>query len=166
MTEAATDIPRWANELGQEKWARIKELLYEGWQPAAVRRELDIPEKKKRSLEQFAGRYRHRRIMAPLTRLAEMLAGGALSMGPDYLRILGLVVSQGLSTDDESKRQKAAAILSKFMGKVMQIGAEHEAAEAERQQEERTTDERLDASAVMRQVLDRYGVQFDGGDNG
>lgn len=165
MTETG-DIPRWASDLGPETWERVNELLYEGWQPAAVRHALDIPEIKKRSLEKYAERYRHRRIMAPVTRLAELLAGGALEMGPDFLKLLNMVVSQGLSGGDDARRsQRAAAILAKFMATLLKMGAEHETAEIERQRQEAGEGARgrVDPAEIMRKVLAEYGVKFEGG---
>jgi hypothetical protein len=57
------EIPRWAQEFGAETWERIGELLYDGWRPCDVRRELDLPSRTKRSLEECAKKYRHRRVL-------------------------------------------------------------------------------------------------------
>jgi len=155
----ATDKPRWASELSTEEWGRLNDLLYEGWQPAAVRRELQIADNKKRSLEQYARRFRNRRILAPVGKLAEMIANGSVELGPDFLRLLRMVIEQGLS--DEHKSQRAAATLGKFFGKVLEVGARTEAAETERERDNREQGT-LDAAAAMKRMLADYGVTFDG----
>ena len=147
-------IPQWALPLGGEVWERINELLYEGWQPAAVMRELKLPHNKKRSLEVHARRYRNRRILAPLARLNELLAGGAEGIGPDYLKLLRMVVDQALT--DEKKGIRAAAILGKFFGKIIEVGAKHEAIEAEREKETRGA---ADPQEVVAQILAMYGLE-------
>ena len=154
-----TDMPRWAEELGAETWQRINELLYEGWQPAAVRRELDIPDSKKRSLEVHARKYRHRRILAPLARLNELLAGGAESIGPDYLTLLRMVIEQGLT--DETKCVRTAAVLGKFFGKILEVGAKQEEEAERRDRESRRQTVMANPQEAVRALLEMYGVAPD-----
>ncbi len=152
-----TDIPRWARPLGTETWESINEKLYEGWQPAAVHKSLSLPPDKLRSLQEHGKRYRNRRVLAPLARLAEMLASGAAEMGPDYLDLLKLVISQALTSEDESKRQRAAGMLGKFFAKVLDVGAEHQVAEDKRESAD-ATKKPVDAEAVAAEIMDVYGV--------
>ncbi len=152
------DIPRWVEDLRPGTLERINELLYNGWQPSAVRRELELPESKRRSLEIHARKYRHRRVLAPLARLNELLAGGAEAIGPDYLKLLGMVIEQALT--DETKRVRTAGVLGKFFGKIMEVGAKHQEAE-ERRERDAKRPAISDPQEVVRQLLEMYGVAPD-----
>ena len=167
MAEATTDIPRWASELGEERWERINDLLYDGWDTMDIVRELELPQPKVRSLQLYARKFGPRRRVQLFAEFKDALIGGAAELGPDFVKALRLIAANAVSEEvKESTQRKACELMTEFTKVITKLAAGDEAAEAERQQEERTTDERLDASAVMRQVLDRYGVQFDGGDNG
>jgi len=102
---------------------QIDELLYDGWQPAKVRSKLEIPEQQERSLEEYAKKYRYRRVIAPMTRIREALVGGAEPLSKDCVKLFGLVMQQALSEGtDEGKRQRAAEIMLEYMDRVERIG--------------------------------------------
>jgi hypothetical protein len=155
------DRPRWAKELGAETWARINELLYEGHQPAAVATAVELPESKRRSLQLHARKYRHRRVLAPLARLTELLAAGTLDLGPQFMEVLRLAVEQGLT--DESKTHRTAAIVGKLFGKLLEVGAKHEEREAQREREDKKPD-KVDSQEVVREVMALYGITPRDGD--
>lgn len=159
--ESKANIPRWAHGLGDETWERINELLYEGWQPSAVRKELRIPDRHKRSLELYARKYRHRRVLAPLARLSEVLASGMEGLGPDFVTLLRLCLEQALSNTKVQPRM--AAVLGKIIGKMLDIGADKEEAEATREREQRKQEITGDAAEAMRQLLAHYDVHLDDG---
>jgi hypothetical protein len=156
-----TDIPRWAGELGQETWDRINELLYDGWQPAAVRRELKIPETHKRSLEMYARKFSHRIVLAPLARLTETLASGCADLGPEFIRLLRLCVNQAMTNPKAQPR--VAAILGRIMGKILEIGAGKEEAQARREEQRQREHIGRDYAEAMRRILADYGVRCDDG---
>ena len=153
------DRPLWARKLSQKTWERVNELLYEGWQPAAVRRELKIPARHKRSLELYARKFRSRRVLAPLARLSELIAGGVEQLGPDFLKLLRLATEQALSNPKMQARM--AAVLSKFMAGMLKLGAETQEAESKREREEQSQQVTSDAAETMRRMLADYGVRFD-----
>lgn len=131
-------IPRWvaraAEAVGWEPRVlldQIDELLFDGWQPSAVRRKLEIPEQQERSLEQYAAKYRYRRVLAPMARIREALTAGADAVSKDCVRLFGMVLSQALSDGvDEGKRQRAAEIMLEYMDRVERIGQRTEAMDA------------------------------------
>jgi hypothetical protein len=160
---ATNDKPRWAADLSDLGWERVNELLYDGWQPAAVHRELGLPDSKLRSLQQYARRFKHRRILAPVSKLSELLAAGSLELGPDFLKVLRVTIDQGLS--DPDKTQRTAAVVGKVIGKVLEIGAQQEEAEQRREREERRPD-KVDVAEAMRELLSHYGKPADGNPHG
>ena len=91
--ETPQDIPRWAKELGKGKWQSLNDLLYEGWRPSDVMRRLKLPASKKRSLEECAKKYRHRRILAPLSKMRELVVRGATEAGPEAMTALPLSIA-------------------------------------------------------------------------
>ena len=163
-------IPRWlvnAAEGAQrepgELWERINALLRDGWQPAAVRRELSIPEQQERSLEELGRKYRYRRVIAPMSRLRETLSAGAASMGPNVVKLFGMVLAQALSPDtEENKRQRAADILVDFLAHVERIGQRAE--ESEREQDASPTGPTENAEQMLNRIArDVFGlVRHDG----
>ncbi len=151
----AADIPRWAKPLGVETWDRANELFYEGWQPSAVMRALGIPESKRRSLQALGKKYKNRVMLAPLTRFAEMLAGGAEELGPKVLDLLRMCIEQALS--DDTKLLRTAAMFDRFVGRMLELKAKHEEAEAQREREE-AAKVTLDPGAVMTELLEHYNA--------
>ena len=139
--ESAPTIPRWvvkaAEALSCEPavlLGQIDELLYDGWQASKVRAKLALPEQQERSLEQYATKYRYRRVIAPMTRIREELVGGAEPLSKDCVKLFGLVMQQALCGGDEGKRQRAAEIMLEYMDRVERIGQRAE-----------TRNEKLDA---------------------
>lgn len=163
---SGTPIPRWvtraAEAVGWEPHVllgQIDELLYDGWQPSAVRRKLEIPEQQERSLEQYATKYRYRRVIAPMTRIRESLVGGAEAVSKDCVKLFGLVLSQALSADvDEGKRQRAAEIMLEYMDRVERIGQRTETLDAN---ENRKIDAPVENVEAMldRVAFDVFGVE-------
>ena len=159
------EIPRWAVDLGEDAWERINTLLYDGWQPRAVARELGIPEGKLSSLTVHARKYRYRRILAPVSRLRECLAEGTAAITPDTIKLLRVAVEQSLSPGvDLDKINRTAEVLSKFMAAVEQMGQRAEAGERERQRDESSTGVRIDPDEILRRILDKYDIRSVGGD--
>ena len=154
-----SDIPRWAKPLGEKTWGRIKELLYDGWQPRAVMRDLKLPESKLRSLTLLARKYRYRRVIAPVSRLREALAGGVAAMGTDTLKLLQMAIQQGLT--DEKKSARVAQMLGEFVDRVERLAQRAEEAEA-RQKREETGDSKTDAIAAFREAVRSVGIVLDG----
>jgi hypothetical protein len=144
---------------------RINELLYDGYQPSAVMSELGIPEQQERSLEVYARKYSHRRILAPVARLREALAEGVAALSPKTLDLLRLVVEQGLSPEcSESKRSRSAEVIGKFcelmLGEAGKAEASDEATKG--RADEGKVVERLSDEA-MAQIRGIYGLPAGGG---
>lgn len=159
-------IPKWAESLGAETWERINEALREGKPPCDVMRELKLPFHKRRSLEVHARtHYRNATIRAPLKRLSELLAGGALELGPDFLKVLRLAIEQAFVNPKVQPR--LAGIMARFMGKMLELGAGIEEAAAKREHE---TSSRLEGQReeLSREAIERikaiYGLAGDGDD--
>ena len=139
-------VPRWvvkaAEALSCEPavlLGQIDELLYDGWQASKVRAKLALPEQQERSLEQYATKYRYRRVIAPMTRIREELVGGAEPLSKDCVKLFGLVMQQALcGGTDEGKRQRAAEIMLEYMDRVERIGQRAE-----------TRNEKLDAQQTQ-----------------
>jgi hypothetical protein len=117
-----SEIPRWVKTAGEAigsdaaaLFEQVNQLLYDGNQPAAVMRELGIPEQQERSLELHARKFSHRRILAPIARMREVLAEGVMALTPQTVKLLQLVVEQGLNpTCSEDKRSRSAEVIGKF----------------------------------------------------
>src|SRR3972149_3132959 len=109
---AEPQIPRWVVKAAEAaSWdpavllTQIDELLYDGWQPSKVRAKLEIPEQQERSLEQYATKYRYRRVLAPRPGVREPRGGGAEPLSRDCVKLFGLVMQQSLAEGtDEGKR--------------------------------------------------------------
>lgn len=141
---------------------QIDELLYDGWQPSAVRRKLEIPEQQERSLEQYAVKYRYRRVLAPMARVREALVGGADSVSKDCVKLFGLVLSQALSEGvDEGKRQRAAEIMLEYMDRVERIGQRTETLDAAGKANESKPIENVE-DMLRRVARDIFGVERGG----
>ena len=153
------DIPRWAEPLGEETWGRINELLYEGWQPRAVLRELKLPANKRSSLTVLARKYRYRRIIAPVSRLREALADGVAGMGNDTVKLLQMAVQQGLT--DETKSARVAQILGEFVDRVEAIAQRAEKTELEKKRAEAGKPQG-DPMAAFRDAVRGLGIVLDG----
>lgn len=168
MTRRDTqDIPRWAKELGQETWERINELLYEGWRPCDVMRELHIPEKKKGSLIQHGKKYRHRRILAPLLLLREQIVQGALELAPDTRTAMRIVIAEAINRDTEShRRQRATSTMLQVFELAEKIGRAAEEAEGDRKRDEDEREQKIDVNEAVRRVLERYSVDGGGSSDG
>jgi len=153
-------IPRWARELGAETWTRINERLYEGHQPVAVMRTLGLPASKLRSLTAYARKYRHRRILAPAARLAEMLTCGAEGMGTDAVRLFRMVLEQSLTAAASDKqRNRAAEIMLKYLGEVGKMGAAADKAETNRERDHQDETFENMESMLDRVARDVYGLE-------
>lgn len=141
---------------------QIDELLYDGWQPSAVRRKLEIPEQQERSLEQYAVKYRYRRVIAPMARIRESLVSGAEGVSKDCVKLFGLVLSQALSDGvDEGKRQRAAEIMLEYMDRVERIGQRTETLDAAENKPSTAPVE--NAEEMLRRVArDIFGVERPG----
>jgi hypothetical protein len=156
-------IPRWARELpeAEDTWRRINELLYDGWQPAAVRRELNIPDSKKASLELYANKYRYRRVLAPVSRLREELARGTAALAPDTVKLLRMVVEQSLSPGAELDRiNRSAALIGKFIVLVENMGRSAEEQEAKREQADSGQTAAVDPGDALRRMCELYGIKL------
>jgi len=165
-------IPRWvrtaAEAIGSDAATlleRINELLYDGYQPAAVMSELGIPEQQERSLEIYGRKYSHRRILAPIARLREVLAEGVMALSPKTVELLRLVVEQGLSPEcSENKRNRSAEVIGKFAELMLAEGRKAEDREAEKTVKVEVTNkvEKLSDEA-MAQIRGIYGLPAPGG---
>jgi len=181
MTEQATidnpkpAFPLWvtraAKAVGWEPavlMGQIDELLYDGWQPAKVRSKLEIPEQQERSLEQYATKYRYRRVIAPMTRIREALVAGAEPLSKDCVKLFGLVMQQALSEGTEDgKRQRAAEIMLEYMDRVERIGQRTEtlSKEADASEARQSGGPAESAEEMLRRVahiFDIYGIRRDG----
>ena len=142
---------------------QIDELLYDGWQPAKVRSKLEIPEQQERSLEEYAKKYRYRRVIAPMTRIREALVGGAEPLSRDCVKLFGLVLQQALSEGtDEGKRQRAAEIMLEYMDRVERIGqrAETLSEKADANEAKQSGGTAESAEEMLRRVArDIFGVE-------
>ncbi len=164
-----TSFPKWvvkaAEAVGWEPGVllgQIDELLYDGWQPSKVRSKLEIPEQQERSLEQYAVKYRYRRVIAPMTRIREELVGGAEPLSKDCVKLFGLVMQQALSEGtDEGKRQRAAEIMLEYMDRVERIGQRAETLNVELEaQQSKTAGPAESAEEMLRRVArDIFGVE-------
>ena len=141
---------------------QIDELLYNGWQPAKVRSKLEIPEQQERSLEQYATKYRYRRVIAPITRIREALVAGAEPLSKDCVKLFGLVMQQALSEGTEDgKRQRAAEIMLEYMDRVERIGQRTEtlSKEADASEARQSGGPAESAEEMLRRVArDIFGV--------
>jgi len=141
---------------------QIDELLYDGWQPSKVRAKLEIPEQQERSLEQYAVKYRYRRVIAPMTRIREELVHGAEPLSKDCVKLFGLVMQQALAEGtDEGKRQRAAEIMLEYMDRVERIGQRAESlGEQLEAQQSKTAGPAESAEEMLRRVArDIFGVE-------
>jgi hypothetical protein len=149
---------------------QIDELLYDGWQPAKVRSKLEIPEQQERSLEEYAKKYRYRRVIAPMTRIREALVAGAEPLSKDCVKLFGLVMQQSLAEGtDEGKRQRAAEIMLEYMDRVERIGqrAEILSEKADANEAKQSGGPAESAEDMLRRVRrDVYGIESPAGGNG
>lgn len=159
----AQDIPRWAKELDKGKWQSLNELLYEGWRPSDVMRKLKIPASKRRSLELYAKKYRHRRILAPLSKMRELIVRGATEAGPKAMTALRVMVAEAVNDEIEpTRRQRAISVLLQVFELAERIGQGAEKAEAERKREEQPAAVGGDPVAAFKAVCAEYGIAIDG----
>lgn len=161
--ETPQDIPRWALTMGKDKWQRLNDLLYEGLRPSDVMRQVKIPASKRRSLELYAKKYRHRRILAPLSKMRELIVRGATEAGPETMTALRVMVAEAVNEDIEpSRRQRAISILLQVFELAERMGQGAEKAEAERKREEQPAAVGGDPVATFKAVCAEYGVAIDG----
>jgi len=158
-------MPRWVKPLGKETWERINELLYEGWDTNDIMRELSIPAKKLHSLQNLAQKFGPRRRLRMFATFKDAMLEGAVLMGPDFAKAMGLIaacaVSPGVKT---STQQTACRLMDRFARTLARVMVVDEVAEKERTRDEDRRGQTIDANQAVRDVLASYGVQFDGDD--
>lgn len=158
-SETTKKIPRWASKFTTETWERINELLYKGWRPSDVHRELKLPARCKRSLETHARKYAHRRILAPLTTLRELIVRGAQEAGPDTMEAIRIMLSDAINYDsDPKRRERAVSILLDLFGKAESIGQAQEQAQQQKQDTKESKSETTDLASAFRAVLAERGM--------
>jgi len=134
-------LPLWVRRAAEQNGsdavqllARIDELLYDGWQPSKVMRELAIPEQQERSLEIYArDKFQYRMVIAPMARLRENIAQGAAQMSPDFVKLFGLCMQQSLGEADLKQRQRMAEIIVAFLDRTERIAQRAEELDAAKQ---------------------------------
>ena len=171
--ESAPTIPRWvvkaAEALSCEPavlLGRIDELLYDGWQASKVRAKLEIPEQQERSLEQYATKYRYRRVIAPMARIREVLVSGAEPLSKDCVKLFGLVMQQALCGGmGAGKLQRAAEVMLEYLDRVERIGQRAETLNEKLGADQtKTAGPAESAEEMLRRVRrDIYGIESPAG---
>lgn len=153
-------IPGWARELGVRGWARLNQLLFDGWQITALRKEMGLPQSRHNSLQQYAEqRYSDRRIAAPVAAVREALASGMTKIMPDLLTAAKMIVDDAKDQSlKPEQRLNAANLVARLVEQVERMGRNAEMKELEQRKIEKTTVAAIDPREIVRQVYDILGI--------
>lgn len=163
MGDEATDIPRWAEELGHKTWMRIGDLLDAGWKTMDIVRELSIPENKVRSLQLHVQKHGPRRRLIQFAKFKDAVVNQIEEFGADLVSAISVTAALAVSNETKPAVQvRALEAMNNYTQLMSRLMADDAKAEAERKREDGTVDVKSDPVAALKAVLEKYGETVDG----
>lgn len=163
MGDEATDIPRWAEELGEKKWLRIGELLDAGWKTMDIVRELSIPKNKERSLQLHVQKHGPRRRLIQFAKFKDAVVNQIEEFGADLVRAISVTAALAVSNETKPAVQvRAIEAMNNYTQLMSRLMAEDAKAESERKREEQPAAVGGDPVETFKAVCAVYGVAIDG----
>lgn len=152
--------PRWAEGLSESTWQRINELLEKGWRTMDIVRELEIPDVKVRSLQQYVQKYGPQRRLNQYARFKDAVLGRIDEFGADLVKALSVTAALAVSNKTKSSVQiRAIEAMTNFTN-VLQRMMQQEAKDAhgaDLRVTVKKTDGKL-SNAAVDEILDIYGL--------
>lgn len=155
-----TDIPRWAKELGATTWDRINELIDAGWEPTDIKRELSIPQRKLRSLQEYVEKYGPRRRLMQFARFKDAMLAQIEKFGADMVKSISVIAAKTVSDKTPTGQQiRGLEVMNNFIGIVSRMMAQDakEARNADVRIEISDKRKKLPADAI-RELKTVYGL--------
>ncbi len=148
-------VPRWARDMEPGAYARCVELLLEGWKVPDVMVTLGIGKEKRASLYNLAKSMQRRRRLDLFGEMKTAVLEGANAITPQIIAGLKTICQMILTPGvDETRQQKGADVMVKFLKLAHDVGVSDEAAEAETPVAKTSGG---DVSAMIAGVLKSYG---------
>lgn len=158
--EPADGRPRWARELPEETWDKLLEMLYAGWDVPDIMRTLELPERKRRSLQLYAAKFSPRRRLHLFGKFKDALLGGAPVLGKEFTKALALVAQSAVSPGvKESTQQRAVLLMIEFTKALRRMMQDDQVKEAERERVEAGGPKTVDAAQVVADLKAIYGIR-------
>jgi len=154
-----SEMPLWAKGIGEASWARLHELMDEGWQAADIMRELSLPDCKRRSVQLYVQRNGPRRRLIRFAQFKDALLAQIGDFGADMVKALSVVAARAVSNETPPGIQvRAVEAMNNFTTVLSRLMDADQKTEAE-QAADTSGNRKVDAAAVIKEVLAAYGVE-------
>jgi len=154
--------PRWAQQLSDEQWSRIGELLEDGYPAAEIARQVDLPAEKRRSLQLYVRQHGPRRRLTRFAEFKDALLANVEEFGGSFSRALTAIAQAAVDPNTKTTTQlRAIEAMTNFTAVLNKMMGDERTAEADRKREERSEDDRVDPNSIVRSVLAHYGVDVE-----
>lgn len=156
MSEPRQDMPRWAEELGEETWFDIVERLRRGWEVPDIMRDLELPREKLRSLQEFARKYGPMRRLYRYADFKDALLAAAPQWGKRFAAALELLAEQAVKPKvKESTQRKNVELMNECTKTLRRMMADEQEIESAKEAEKKPASG--DLSKMMVDLLLSYG---------